>query len=74
MKIVVSSGHTVHVAEKAGTVQANGTSVRPVVKAHGPKRVLEVSDADGELLLARGFATKYEPPKAEDPTKEKDKK
>lgn len=63
MKIVVNSGRTVHVAAKPGTRGADGSTVRPVVKAFGPTHLIDVSDEDAKSLIARGAAKKYEDPK-----------
>lgn len=63
MKIVVNSGRTVHTVVEQAAKQADGTFSRPIVKAHGPTRRIEVSDKEGARLIALGFARKDEPAK-----------
>jgi hypothetical protein len=64
MKIVVNTGRTVHVVAKAANKTTDGSYARPTVKAHGPTMLIDVPEDDATHLVARGFATKYEPPKA----------
>lgn len=62
MKIVVNAGRTVHTVEKPAVKQADGSYSRPIVKAHGPTRRIDMSDNDeAKRLIALGFAREDKP-------------
>lgn len=71
MKIVVNAGRTVHTVEKPAVKGADGGYSRPICKAHGPTRRLDLPADEAKLLIARGFAREDKPapeaPKDSDP-------
>ena len=81
MKIVVNSGHTVHVAKKPGIAPKHDKDpgVRPEVKVYGPTHLIDttttsLSDDEAQRLIARGVAYKFEEPKAPEDKKDDGKK
>ncbi len=64
MKIVVNPGRTIHTVAKAPVKQPDGSLSRPICKAHPPTFAIEVPDDDAKFLIERGFAKKFEVPKA----------
>lgn len=72
MKIVVNRGRTIHrgvTTGKKAVFDRDGNEVSaaiaPEIERHKPGAIIDVPDAEAKNLIARGAATKYEPPKVE---------